>query len=200
MHQWRSIKSHQRPCQKQVRVQLSGAKKGVNVVRVLTPLFGLLAIQPNQSVLATRTNQHQVKHQMGNDQIRGRNSHVRYESLKFVRDAHPGAVIGSESALWQGRLARVQFRRSPHVLEKNLPSMVHERPFATASMALQRPFNCLGLDPCAHRKFPPIMVANTGVESHPDARIPEQHSTKIERPDGILATHGIRIHPHLRRK
>jgi hypothetical protein len=78
--------------------------------------------------------------------------------------------------------------------------MVQERPFATASMTLQRPFNRLGLDPCAHRKVPPIIVANTGVVSHPDAPIPEQHSTKVERPDGILATHGIRTHPHLRRK
>lgn len=69
--------------------------------------------------------------------------------------------------------------------------MVHERPFDTARMPLQRPFNRLCLDPCAHRKVPSVMVADTGVVSHPDASIPEQHRTKIERPDGILATHGI---------
>jgi hypothetical protein len=78
--------------------------------------------------------------------------------------------------------------------------MVHERPFATARMLLQRPFDRLRLDPCAHRKVPSVIVADTGVLSHPDASIPEQHRTKIERPDGVLATHGIRIHPRLRRK
>ena len=78
--------------------------------------------------------------------------------------------------------------------------MVHERPFATARMPLQRPFDRLCLHPCAHRKVSPVMVADTGVVSHPDACIPEQHSTKIERPDGILPTNGIRIHPRLRRK
>lgn len=65
-------------------------------------------------------------------------------------------------------------------------------------MPLQRHFNRLGLDPCAHRKVPPVMVADTGVLSHPDASIPEQHRTKIERPNGILATRGIRIHLRLR--
>jgi len=67
-------------------------------------------------------------------------------------------------------------------------------------MPLQRPFDRLCLNPRAHRKVPPIIVANTGVLSHPDASIPEQHRTKIERPDGILASHGIRIRVRLRRK
>jgi len=78
--------------------------------------------------------------------------------------------------------------------------MVHERSFTTARMPLQRSFNRLRLDPCAHRKVPSIIVTCTGVMSHPDASIPEQHRTKIERPDGILATHGNRIHPRLRRE
>jgi hypothetical protein len=78
--------------------------------------------------------------------------------------------------------------------------MIHERSFATARMPLQRPFDRLRFDPCAHRKVTSIIVTNTGVDSHPDASIPEQHRTKIERPDGILATYGIRIHPRLRRK
>lgn len=76
--------------------------------------------------------------------------------------------------------------------------MVHGRPFDIARMPLQRPFDRLRLDPCAHRKVPSVMVADTGVVSHPDAPIPEQHRTKIERPCGILATCGIRIHPRSR--
>lgn len=78
--------------------------------------------------------------------------------------------------------------------------MVHGRPLDTACMPLQRLFNRLRLDPCAHRKVSSIVVTDTGVVSHPDASIPEQHRTKIERPDGILASHGIRIHRFLRRK
>ena len=43
-----------------------------------------------------------------------------------------------------------------HVLEQDFASVVHERPFDTACVPLQRLFDRLRLDPRPHRKVAPV--------------------------------------------
>jgi len=67
----------------------------------LTPLFRLLAIHSNQSKLVYEglDSCHQRLRSnwtLSRGRGRRRNLHMRDESLKFVGDAHPGAVIGTD--------------------------------------------------------------------------------------------------------
>jgi hypothetical protein len=77
---------------------------------------------------------------------------MRDVSLKFVRNAHPGAVIGADK---RGRESAYKGRVG-HVLEQKLSPGEHERPFDTARMTLQGLLYCLGRKPCTHRKVSSI--------------------------------------------
>jgi hypothetical protein len=108
-----------------------------------------------------------------------------------MRDAHPGAVIGSHQ-----RNANISVQLN--LLEQDLASVEEPRPFGTACMPLQRPLDGLRLKPCPHRKVAFIQIADTCIVPHPYACIPEQHRAQIQCPDRIFATHVTQIRPRLR--
>jgi hypothetical protein len=125
------------------------------------------------------------------------------ESLKFVGDAHPGAVIGTDQSngerqkknkKGEGRTLHV------HVLEQKLAPIVHERPFDSACMPLQRFLYRLRLKPRTHGKVPSVQVAETDIVPHAHARIPEQHRAKVEGPNRIFATDSIEGATSVRRE
>jgi hypothetical protein len=108
-----------------------------------------------------------------------------------MRDAHPGAIIGFHQR-------KCEYKRAPNLLEQNLASVEHGRPFDTACMPLQRPLDGLRLKPCPHRKVASIQIADTCIVPHPYTCIPEQHRAQVQCPDRIFATHVTQIRPRLR--
>lgn len=76
-------------------------------------------------------------------------------SLKFVRDAHPGAVkfiVGTD----QRSTGYPDKRRCEYPLEQELATVEHEFPFNIACVSSQRLLYCFCLDPSTDRKVPPV--------------------------------------------
>lgn len=125
------------------------------------------------------------------------NLHMGDVSLKFVGDAHPGAVIGTDQP--NGARAKNEIKRAKgetlhiHILEQKLAPIVHERPFDAARMPLQRLLYRLRLEPRAHGKVSSVQVAETGIVPHAHARIPEQHRAKVEGPNRTFATDSVEV-------